>query len=192
MVKKTKRDPWKSKVWYSILTPEIFGSKVIGETPADDANNLYGRIIEASLKEITGNFRKYYVKLFFKINEVSGTEAKTNFIGHDLTRDYIQSIVRRLTSRVDDTVDVKTQDNAKIRIKSTVFTRRRVNSSKKAELRKKMTELISNQAVKSKMSDLVDGMIQGKLSTELYEVTKKICPINRAEIRKSEVFEQAS
>ena len=78
MVKKTKRDPWKSKVWYSILTPEIFGSKVIGETPADDANNLYGRIIEASLKDITGNFRKYYVKLFFKINERTNCRKNIN------------------------------------------------------------------------------------------------------------------
>ncbi len=192
MARKAKKDPWKRKEWYSITTPDFLGSKDIGDTPADDPQYVKGRIVRTSLRDLTGNFRKYYVKLFFKVNEIKGNKAKTNFIGHDLTRDYIQSIIRRITSRIDDVVEVRTKDRAKIRVKSSIFTRRRVNSSKKAEIRKKMRELIQERAKKTKMTDMVTGMIEGKIAKELNDAIKKLCPTNRAEIKKSEVLEQAS
>jgi len=41
------RDKWRAKVWYTIMTPDTFGSKELGMTPADNPDKVIGRIAEA-------------------------------------------------------------------------------------------------------------------------------------------------
>ncbi|MGC8565966.1 MAG: 30S ribosomal protein S3ae, partial [Thermoplasmata archaeon] len=83
------KDKWRAKIWYKIITPESFGSKEIAESPADDPQKMVGRIAETTLYNITGDIKKEYVKLYFKVVSVDGSIAKTVFIGHDVTQDYI-------------------------------------------------------------------------------------------------------
>src|ERR1051326_242412 len=88
-VKKVK-DKWKAKQWYAIRAPKMYNGVVIAETLADETDKLVGRVAEATLQDLSGDFSKMHVKLYFKVNGVKGTEAVTKFTGHELTSDYIR------------------------------------------------------------------------------------------------------
>ena len=74
MAKKQRRrvrDTWKEKSWYTIKTPVAFGDKEIGTTPARDPELVYGRTVEVTMRELTGDFSKQYIKLQFEVNDVN-------------------------------------------------------------------------------------------------------------------------
>ena len=109
------RDTWKEKEWYTIMTPKDFGDAEIGTTPARDPELLVRRTVESSLRELTGDFSKQYIKLFFQIRNVAGTTANTEFVGHQVTTDYVRSMIRRGTSRIDAIVNVTSKDGIKLK-----------------------------------------------------------------------------
>ena len=53
------------------------------------------------MRELSGDFSKQYIKLFFQIKDVAGETANTDFVGHQVTSDYVRSMIRRGTSRID-------------------------------------------------------------------------------------------
>ncbi len=71
------RDTWKEKSWYTIKTPVNFEDKEIGETPARDPDYLIGRGVEVTMRELSGDFSKQYIKLRFEIDNVAGDVANT-------------------------------------------------------------------------------------------------------------------
>ena len=103
------------KSWYTIKTPVAFEDKEIGETPAKDADLVIGRTVEVTMRELTGDFSKQYIKLQFEVDNVSGNIANTKFTGHKTTTDYVRSMIRRGTSRIDAPVIVTTQDDRKLK-----------------------------------------------------------------------------
>ena len=127
---------YEEKSWYTIKTPVIFGDKEIGETPARDADLLIGRGVEVTMRELTGDFSKQYMKLRFEIDEVAREIANTKFTGHKTTTDYVRSMIRRGTSRIDASVIVKTKDDYKIKLQVLAVTVRRAKSSQQKYLRK--------------------------------------------------------
>ncbi|WGI16979.1 30S ribosomal protein S3ae [Methanonatronarchaeum sp. AMET-Sl] len=185
--RKSRKFGWEAKDWYTVFAPEMFGESKIGETPADEPQKVTGRVIETTVGDLTGDFSKNNVKLYFKINKVSGNEAYTQFIGHELTSDYIGSLIRRRTDRIDLTVDVLTQDGYKIRVKPILFTVKRGKSSQKKGLRKKATEVIKTNAKKMEYEQFTQELVTGQISSEIYQTVKSIYPLRRVEIRKSEV-----
>ena len=87
------KDKWKAKIWYNILAPPSFENVTIADTLADKPANLINRVTEVSLQDLTNDFRKSHIKLFFKIYEVEETNAHTKFIGHSLTSDYLRRMM---------------------------------------------------------------------------------------------------
>jgi small subunit ribosomal protein S3Ae len=183
-------DSWKLKEWYEILAPEMFGRTKVGETPANDPNKLIGRVVEVTLGEIVNDFTKQNIKMFFKIYSVSGKIAYTKFIGSEITRDYLRSLVRRRTSRIDGNIVVKTKDGYKIRVKPVCFTVKRTNSSRKSAIRKIMEDIIKMRASELDFIQFVQEIVLGKLSSDIYKQVKVIYPPRRVEIRKTEVEEE--
>ncbi len=182
------RDTWKEKSWYTIKTPVIFGDKEIGETPARDANLLIGRGVEVTMRELTGDFSKQYMKLRFEIDEVAGEIANTKFTGHKTTTDYVRSMIRRGTSRIDASVIVKTKDDYKIKLQVLAVTVRRAKSSQQKYMREFIEETLKEAAAEKYFEDLVKSSVNGKLASEVYHKAKKIYPLKRVEIIKSKVF----
>ena len=75
-VKKTK-----SKAWYTIISPEMFGSREIGKTTAADPDYLKGRKITVSAMEVSNNFSKYYLKFKLRVDRIEGERVFTSFDG---------------------------------------------------------------------------------------------------------------
>jgi len=182
------KDRWKSKEWFNIYSPVMFNKSEIGTTMGTDAQNIIGRTLDATLHEIMGDFSKIHIKLKFKINDVVGSDAHTKFIGHCLTSDYIRRLTRRKMSKMDAVIDVLTKDGYLVRVKPMAMAEHRIQSSQKRAIREKMKDIIEKFARENVMSEFVKGMVFGKLPVEIFRVCKKIYPMKRIEIRKSEIL----
>ena len=185
---KKLRDKWRAKVWYSIIAPPTFSSKEIGMTPADDPDKVVGRTAETTLYDLTGNFKKMHVKLYFKINRVQGTNAYTRFVGHDMTTDYIRRMIRRRRSRIDTIFNVQTSDGYRMRVKVLTVPDRRIKSSIKSEIRKAIQNHLTEKAKGMVFSEYVKYILSEESVKDLAKVIKPIYPVRRIEIRKSEVL----
>ena len=184
------KDKWKAKKWYNVLAPESFDNVTVAETLAEDESTLIKRVTEVSLQDITNDFRKSHIKLFFEIYEIDGSNAKTRFIGHTLTSDYLRRMIRRKRSKVDGIYDVITRDGARVRIKPFATTDRRIQNSQKRVIRDLMKKTIGKQATASTLSGFIKYIIDGKMGSEIYKSCKKIYPVKRVEIYKTHVISQ--
>jgi len=183
------KDKWKAKAWYSILAPEMFNRQVVGETPAEDPGKVTGRVAEITVQDLTGDFAKMHIKLLFRVKEVRGNEAFTQFVGHDMTPDYIRRLTRRKRSRTDAVVDVATKDGWRLRVKPMAITDHRIQSTKQRVIRQSMEAVTKDVASKSTIGDFVRQMISGELAKAIAVACKPVQPIQRVEVRKSEVRE---
>ena len=186
-VRKAK-DRWKSKKWYGVYAPVMFNKTEIGATFTNDPENLIGRTMEATMHELTGDFSKIHIKLKFKINNISGTEAHTYFMGHSLTSDYIRRLTRRKRSKMEAVIDVTTKDGYIVRVKPLAMTEHRIQTSQKRAIRSRMEEVVKKFAMENIMSEFIKGMAFGKLPVEIFHACKKVYPMKRIEIRKSEII----
>ena len=183
------KDKWKAKAWYSILAPEMFNRQVVGETPAEDPGKVTGRVAEITVQDLTGDFAKMHIKLLFRVKEVRGSEAFTQFVGHDMTPDYIRRLTRRKRSRTDAVIDVATKDGWRLRVKPMAITDHRIQSTKQRVIRQSMEAVTKDVASKSTIGDFVRQMISGELAKAIAVACKPVQPIQRVEVRKSEVRE---
>ncbi|ACJ16007.1 SSU ribosomal protein S3AE [Thermococcus onnurineus NA1] len=182
------KDKWKMKEWYVVYAPDFFGNKEIGLTPADDPEKVIGRVIETTLKDLTGDFTKGQVKLYFQIYDVKGQNAYTKFKGHTLSRSYIRSLVRRRTTRVDGIFNITTKDGYKLRVMGMVIAYRRIQTSQERAIREIMRDIIYKKAEELNYKDFILEAVTGKMATEIAKEARKIYPIKRAEIRKIKVL----
>jgi len=183
------KDKWKSKVWYNLLAPEMFNRQLIGETLSDEPTKIVGRIAEVTVQDLTGDFSKMHIKLQFRVNQVQGQDAVTQFVGHDMTSDYIRRLTRRKRTRTDVTVDVATKDGWRVRVKPMAITDRRIQASKQRAIRAIIGNVVRDAASKLSMGEFMKAVISGELAKAVAVACKPIQPISRVEIRKSEVHE---
>ena len=151
-----------------------FEDKEIGETPAKDPELLIGRGVEVTMRELSGDFSKQYIKLRFEIDNVAGDVANTKFTGHKTTTDYVRSMIRRGTSRIDASAIVKTKDDRKLKLQVLAVTTRRAKSSQQRYMRKVIEDLLRENAAEKSFDDLVKVCVNGKLASEIY-LGKSLC-----------------
>jgi small subunit ribosomal protein S3Ae len=182
-----KIDGWKSKEWYNIEAPVYLNRSIVGNTMAGDPSLLIGRNVETTVGELTNDMTKNNTKVILRINNVIGEIATTDLMGHELTTDYVRSIVKRQTSRIDANIEVKTKDKYVIHVKPTCFTIKRARSSQMQAIREMMVEIVKKRAAESDFENFMQEAILGRLSAAIYRQAKFIYPLRRVEIRKTQV-----
>lgn len=182
------KDKWKAKEWYSLHAPRMFNEAEIGETPSADPETLYGRTAEVTVQELTGDYSKMHIKLKFKVTDVDGFVAKTSFIGHSLTSEYIRRLTRRKKTKTDHVVDVTTKDGFVIRIKTMSIADRRIQASQEEGMRAIIAKTLVEMGKETALADIVKSIVSGDLSKDLAKACHVVIPIKRIEIRKSEVL----
>ncbi|NPA47994.1 MAG: 30S ribosomal protein S3ae [Thermococci archaeon] len=184
----TTKDKWRLKEWYVVYAPDLFGNKEIGLTPADEPEKVTGRVIETTLRDLTGDFTKGQVKLMFQVHDVKGQNAYTKFKGHTLSRSYIRSLVRRRTTRVDGIYNVTTKDGYKLRVMGMVIAYRRIKTSQERAIREIIKNIIYKKAEELDFKEFVLQSVNGQIASELAKEARKIYPVKRAEVRKIKVL----
>ena len=185
---KKVKDRWRAKEWYKVYAPDMFSRMQLGETPADSPENVMGRITEATVQDLTGDFSKMHIKLKFKVHDVRGFDAHTMFIGHDLTSDYVRRLTRRKRTKTDTVVKIVTKDGWGVVIKPMAVSEQRIQASQETAIRQIMVDEIRRVASGATIGELVRMLIMGDLSKAVSDASKKIVPIKRIEIRKSEII----
>ncbi|QIW23315.1 30S ribosomal protein S3ae [Sulfolobus sp. S-194] len=182
------KDKWKLKKWFTIVAPKTFGEVILGTTPAFDANQALNRKVETTLYDLTGDYSLVYVHLYFRVIGVEGDRLLTRFAGHELSRDYIRSLVRRKSSKIDAITDVTTKDGYVLRVKGLALTTYRAHRSQKTEIRKIIWNILSTRASETTFDEFVQDIVFGKLSNDIFQQAKKIYPLRKVEVEKTKLL----
>jgi small subunit ribosomal protein S3Ae len=181
------KDKWRGKAWYKVLSPPYFGGVELGAIPADDPSKLVGRTVDATLYDITNDFAHQYLKMYFRVADVEGKTARTIFKGHEYSRDYLRSLVRRRTTRVDGIFSVTTTDGYGLRLAVSVFTLSRIKTSQEQLIRAVMRKNVEEKASSLTFDQFVQELVLGKIASDIYNEAKKIAPLRHVGIRKSKL-----
>lgn len=185
-----QKDKWKSKRWFSIRAPRNpWSFRVIGETLAEEPEMLIGRNYEIMQNELDGDFSKMHVKIRFRVTDVLGSDAITEFIGHQMMQDHVRRQVRRDRGKIDDTVDVVTEDGFYVRFKPLILTRERVKSSQKNEIRTLARDTILKAGASSTWVSMQKSVMDGELEALIKEEASKISPIRMVMIRRTQLIQ---
>ena len=185
--KRRVRDKWRGKSWYTVMSPPYFGGSELGTLPSDDSSKLVGRIVDATLYDVTDDFAHQYLKMYFRVTDVEGKIARTVFKGHEYSRDYLRSLVRRRTTRVDGILGVTTKDGYQLRLAVCAFTLSRIKTSQERAIRVIIKRIVKEKADVLTFDQFVQEVVLGKIASDIYNEAKKIAPLRHVGIRKSKL-----
>lgn len=188
--RKRIKDKWRGKSWYTVISPPYFGGVELGSLPADEPSKIVGRVIDSTLYDVTDDFAHQYLKMHFQVDNVEGKTAHTVFKGHEYSRDYLRSLVRRRTTRVDGLFNVVTMDGYKLRLAVSVFTLSRIKTSQEQIIRATMQEVVEKKASELDFDSFVQEVVLGKIASDIYNEAKKVAPLRHVGIRKSKLVLQ--
>ena len=185
-----QKDKWKAKRWYTIRAPrQPWHFKVIGETLGEEDEFLIGRMYEITQQEVDGDFSKMHVKLKFRVKEVIGQDAITEFAGHEVLKDHVRRQVRRYRGKIDDVIDAITEDGYYVRIKPFLITQGRVKTSQKQGIRDACRDLVLQTAARSTWISLQKQILSGDLEKAIEAASRKVATIRTVIIRKSQLVQ---
>ena len=186
-----QRDKWKTKRWYTIRAPRHpWNYQNIGETIGESDEHIIGRIYEMTQQEFNGDFTKMHVMLRFRVSETVGQDALTTFIGHHHQTNHIRRQIRRYRGKIDDVIDVVTEDGFLVRIKPLIVTQKRVQTSVKQSIRAKTRDVLRGFVAKTTYDGLQVAMLDGSLEGEIQNQLKSIYPCRSVVIRKSQLLQE--
>jgi small subunit ribosomal protein S3Ae len=174
----------RGKRWYTVLAPEQFDRTELGETMADEPEKVVGRNIETTLGDLTGDQSSNNTKLTFKITDVGSDSAYTEFVQHELTRDYLRSLVRRGASKIDVNETVLTTDDYRVQVQPVAVTTKKADRSQEQAIRRIMIDKVQAAAEDNSFEQLVDSVVEGRLSSAIYGDAKTVYPLRRVEVMK--------
>ena len=175
------------KRWYTVVAPEMFDRAELGQTPADEPEQVYDRTIQTTLGELQNDPSENNTKLTFQITDVGSDTAYSEFIQHELTRDYLRSLTRRGTSKVDAFVTVLTTDDYRVQVQPVAYTTKSADHSQEHAIRRTMVDIVEDAAEERTFEGLIDSIVGGRLSSAIYGEAKTIYPLRRVEVQKTRV-----
>jgi len=182
-----KISSWKQKSIYTIVAPENFDFRELGDTIANNPENLIGRTIDVSLRDITGDKTKQHLKIVFEINEVKDKKAYTRFKVFNVNPGYLRSRVRKGTSKIDCIHRIDIEPNLRVQVKVMAVTHQNIKTSRVRDITAKISEILDKYK-NTKLDDFIQSTLFGKLGTEIYREIKKIAPVRRVEIEQVKVL----
>ena len=173
------RDKWRDKQWVVVNKPAGFeppGS--VNYVPITDADQATGRVIENTLHDMMkGNpdqsMDQHQIKIYVQIDKINDGNASTRFKGHEYAKEFLRSLIRRGSSMVNHVHDYTTQDGHTFRVALIAFTQRRVNSSKKHEIRLIIHRILSERIPQMTVEQFVQE-VTGSKSADMPRETNSI------------------
>ena len=188
--KKKVIDTWKLKTWYSVLAPKFLGEVELAKTPASDEDKLLNRVIILPLKEVTRDIAHIYTNIKLRVFEIKGKTAFTKFIGHEVSREYLSTLVRRHRDALHCVYPVKSKDGVEFTIKVLVVTAVPCSNTQKTSLRNALKKELVAKVAATDFGRYINEALYGRLGAELSQKLKRIAPIRRIEIKKTQLKEE--
>jgi len=183
------RDKWKLKSWITVLASPSFGSMPIARIPITDLEKAGGRVVETTLYDILKQDPQHYsFKLFFQVHRIEGETAYTVLKGHEYSREFLRSLVRRGSSQADFIKDYRTKDGYVVRVYCVAFSQGQMNTSKKHDLRAIMDRVIGERAASLTYDQLAQELVLQKVASDVYNEAKKVTHLRHVGVRKSKLI----
>jgi len=187
LVRKTRKikDKWKEKRWVTVFAPESFNNIPIAYVPITSDKTAVGRVVEVTLFDILkGDPSQHQYKLFFQINKVTEEKATTVFKRYEYAKEFLRSLIRRGSSRINFVIDSKTKDGYVFRIKILTLSHRELNTSRKRALRLEAKKQIERIVPQMTIDEFVQAACYGKINSDIMAATKKIIRVRHVGLEK--------
>merc|ERR1719497_106901 len=184
----------------------MFGQRQCGKTLVSKTQGtkiateeLKGRVCEINLADLNNDEDQSFKKIKLCIEDVQGRNCLTDFHALELTRDKMQSLIRKWHTLIEAHADVKTTDGYLVRLFCLAFTMKQSNQEKTncyaqtaqiRKIRKKMVEIMIGEVNKVQLRDLVKKLIPESIGKEIEKQTQGIFPLKDVHIKKVKILKK--
>lgn len=186
------KDKWREKRWVTVLAPDSFNNVPIAYVPITNDESAKGRVIEVTLFDILkGDPSQHQFKIYFQIDKVVGDKATTIFKRYEYAKEFLRSLVRRGSSKITYSLDVKTKDGYIFRIKIIALTHRPLNTSRKHALRLIAKDVMEKTISQMTIDQFVQATCYGKVNSDIMAAAKKVIRMRHVGLEKVKLVRTA-
>ncbi len=186
------KDKWREKKWITVNAPDSFNNVPIAYIPITDDENAVGRVLEVTLYDILkGDPSQHQYKMYFQLNKVEDDKASSIFKRFEYSKEFLRSLVRRGSSKVNFIIDAKTKDGYIFRIKVIALTHRQLNTSRKHALRLIARDIINKTIPEMTIDQFVQATCYGKINSDIMAAAKKVIRIRHVGLEKVKLIRTA-
>ena len=177
------------KQWVEISAPSSFKVQTIGESFVESAEKLVGRSINVNLMNLTNDPKTQNIRMDFKVIGAKGDRTQTRATSYKISPASIKRLVRRGSSRIDDSFVCRTKDGVTVRVKPFLVTRSKVNKRLASALRKSAKTYLETTIEKTPYDNLVDLIVGYRIQREMRRILGKLYPLKACEVRSIEIID---
>ena len=186
------KDKWREKRWITVSAPESFNVVPIAYVPITDDENAIGRVLEVTLYDILkGDPSQHQYKMYFQIDKVDGDKASTIFKRFEYSKEFLRSLVRRGSSKINFIIDIKTKDGYIFRVKVIALTHRQLNTSRKHALRLIAKDVIEKTVPGMTVDQFVQATCYSKINSDIMAAFKKVIRVRHVGLEKVKLIRTA-
>lgn len=186
------KDKWREKKWITVNAPNSFNNVPIAYVPITDDENASGRVLEVTLYDILkGDPSQHQYKMYFQLDKVQDEKASSIFKRFEYSKEFLRSLVRRGSSKINFIIDVKTKDGYIFRIKVIALTHRQLNTSRKHDLRLIARDIINKTVPEMTIDEFVQATCYGKINSDIMAAAKKVIRIRHVGLEKVKLIRTA-
>ncbi len=186
------KDKWKEKKWVTVLAPDAFNNIPIAYIPVTSDETAKGRVLEVTLFEILkGDPSQHQYKLFFQVDKVNQEKATTIFKRYEYAKEFLRSLIRRGSSRINFILDAKTKDGYIFRIKMLALSHRELNTSRKHALRLIAKDVLEKTVRNMTLDQFVQASCYGKINSDIMAAAKKVIHLRHVGLEKVKLVRTA-
>ncbi len=186
------KDKWREKRWITVNAPESFNVVPIAYVPITSDENAIGRVLEVTLYDILkGDPSQHQYKMYFQIDKVDGDKASTIFKRFEYSKEFLRSLVRRGSSKINFIINIKTKDGYVFRVKVIALTHRQLNTSRKHALRLIAKDVINKTVPEMTVEQFVQATCYSKINSDIMAAFKKVIRVRHVGLEKVKLIRTA-
>ena len=186
------KDKWREKRWITVNAPDSFNNVPIAYVPITDDENASGRVIEITLFDILkGDPSQHQYKLYFQLHKVDGEIASTIFKRFEYSKEFLRSLVRRGSSKINFIIDIKTKDGYVFRVKVLALTHRPLNTSRQHALRIIARDVINKTVPEMTIDQFVQATCYSKINSDIMAAFKRVIKVRHVGLEKVKLIRTA-
>jgi small subunit ribosomal protein S3Ae len=191
--RKTKvKDKWREKKWVTVVAPDSFNNVPIAYVPITSEETAKGKVIEVTLYDILkGDPSQHQYKMYFQIDKVEGDKATTIFKRYEYAKEFLRSLIRRGSSKIEYVLDVKTKDGYIFRIKVLGLTHRPLNTSRQRAFRLIAKDIMEKTVPQMSIDQFVQATCYGKINSDIMGAAKRVIRMRHVGLEKVKLIRTA-
>jgi small subunit ribosomal protein S3Ae len=191
--RKTKvKDKWREKRWVTVIAPDSFNNVPIGYVPITNDETAKGKVLEVTLYDILkGDPSQHQYKMYFQIDKVEGDKATTIFKRYEYAKEFLRSLVRRGSSKIEYVLDLKTKDGYIFRIKVLGLTHRPLNTSRQRAFRLIAKDVMEKTIPQMSIDQFVQATCYGKINSDIMGAAKRVIRMRHVGLEKVKLIRTA-